>query len=282
MAVFLGNKQINIATLGNKPATYFNLVNPAFDPDAQAFINATGISGNDATSINILVEELKDAGIWDYLDAVYPMVGGTATTHKYNLIDPQDTDGAYRLQFNGGWTHDSSGATPNGTTGFARTYYIPNDNLTTANGHLSYFSIDDTASADMVEIGCIDNTGTGGNPTDTFIRALYVGRAYFPWGGGDPNVGQTGSDGFYLLNAKTSTTTDGWRNGTKILNAGTSLNRGLPQTDIYIGAGNFQGLTAFAYSNRGCSFASIGETIPSGLEDDYYTIVSDYQSNLGR
>jgi hypothetical protein len=252
------------------------------DPDAQAFINATGISGNDALAINILVEELKDAGIWDYLDAVYPMVGGTATTHKYNLIDPQDTDGAYRLNFQGGWTHDSSGALPNGTTAYADTHYVPSTNLTTANGHLSYFSFSNTATADMVEIGCINNNGSGGTDTDSFIRALYIDRAFFPWGGGDPNVGQTGSNGFYLLNATSSTTTDGWRNGTKIRSNGTTLNRGLPDVSVYVGAGNFRGLTAFAYSNRGCSFASIGETIPSGLEDDYYTIVSDYQSNLGR
>lgn len=281
MAVFLGNKQVNIATIGNKPATYFNVVVSFFDPDAAAFISATGITGTDALAINTLVVELKDAGIWSYLDAVYPMVGGTATTHKYNLIDPQDTDGAYRLEFNGGWTHDSSGALPNGTTAYADTFYIPNDNLTTANGHLSYFSFSDTASSNRVEIGCIDNTGTGGNPTDSFIRVLHIDRAFFPWGGGDPNVGQSGSTGFYLLNARTSTTTDGWRNGTKIRNAGTTTNRGLPQVSVYVGAGhNASG--AFAYSNRGCSFASIGESIPAGLEDDYYTIVDDYQTNLGR
>jgi hypothetical protein len=196
------------------------------------------------------------------------------------LIDPQDTDGAYRLNFQGGWTHDSSGALPNGTNAYANTYYNLQTNLTTSNGHLSYFSFTNNATADMVEIGAFSSSGAG-TERDSFIRVLFIDRAYFPWGGGDPNVIQTGSNGFYLLNAKTSTTTDGWRNGTKILNAGTSLNRGLPNLNAYIGALNANGSVG-NYSTRGCSFASIGESIPAGLEDDYYTIVDDYQTNLGR
>ena len=53
------------------------------------------------------------------MKALYPFVGGTATSHKFNLKDPRDLDAAFRLQFNGGWTHNSNGVTPNGTNGYA-------------------------------------------------------------------------------------------------------------------------------------------------------------------
>ena len=55
------------------------------DPDAQAFITATGISGTNATATNQLVLDLKSANIWTKMKAVYPMVGGTSTTCKFNL-----------------------------------------------------------------------------------------------------------------------------------------------------------------------------------------------------
>ena len=91
--------------------------------DAQKFILAAGIT--DATqksAINTLVDDLKTYGIWSKTKAIYPMVGGTATTHKYNLKDPRDLDAAFRLSFSGGWTHSSNGALPNGITAYSDTF----------------------------------------------------------------------------------------------------------------------------------------------------------------
>jgi len=85
---------------------------PSYDPDAQAFITATGISGLNADAINTLVLDLKSNSLWNLLDAFYPFVGGTATSVKYNLKDPQDTNAAYRMSFNGSWTIDSNGVVP--------------------------------------------------------------------------------------------------------------------------------------------------------------------------
>ena len=97
------------------------------DADAQAFITAASITDNTQNSaINTLVTQLKTYGIWTKLKAVYPFVGGTASAHKFNLKDPRDLDVAYRLTFGGGWTHSSTGAQPNGTNGYANTFFIPN------------------------------------------------------------------------------------------------------------------------------------------------------------
>jgi hypothetical protein len=93
------------------------------DGDVAAFLNATGIT--DPTIISALttyVAGLKSAGIWTKTVALYPFVGGTADTNKYNLKDPRDLDAAYRLSFQGGWSHSSLGSTPNGTTGYAEMF----------------------------------------------------------------------------------------------------------------------------------------------------------------
>jgi len=99
----------------------------SFDPDAQAFITAAGITNStQQNAINQLVLDLKSYSLWTEMNAIYPFVGGTATTHKYNLKDPRDLDAAYRLYFNGGWTHNSNGVSPNGINGYANTYFDGN------------------------------------------------------------------------------------------------------------------------------------------------------------
>jgi hypothetical protein len=97
-----------------------NTVTPtsSVDPDAQAFITAASITDpTQQSAINTLVTDLKGYSIWTKMKALYPLVGGTSSTHKWNLKDPRDLDAAYRLVFNGGWTHSSGGALPNGTLG---------------------------------------------------------------------------------------------------------------------------------------------------------------------
>jgi hypothetical protein len=99
-----------------------------WDNDAEAFITATGISTIStgyANSIRTLVTTLKSANIWSKLKAVYPFVGGTANTHKFNLKDPRDLDAAYRLNFYGGWNHYTSGPYGNGFNTYADTNLNP-------------------------------------------------------------------------------------------------------------------------------------------------------------
>jgi hypothetical protein len=100
-----------------------DIVGITTDADAQAFITAAAITdATQQTAINNLVVGLKADGLWTGITAIYPFVGGTATTHKWNLKDPRDLDVAYRLSFNGGWTHNSNGITGNGVNTYAETF----------------------------------------------------------------------------------------------------------------------------------------------------------------
>ena len=81
---------------------------PVYDPDAQAFFTAESTAGvtlttTQKTAVNNLVVNLKAANIWTKFKAIYPIVGGTATAHKFNLKNPADTNAAFRLAFTGGW-----------------------------------------------------------------------------------------------------------------------------------------------------------------------------------
>lgn len=66
------------------------------------------------------------------MKAVYPFVGGTASTHKWNFMDARDLDAAYRLMFSGTWTHLANGAIPNGTNASANSFFNPSVNASTS------------------------------------------------------------------------------------------------------------------------------------------------------
>jgi hypothetical protein len=109
-----------------------------YDNDAATYLNRIGISKGSyiyypstpqqitgyeiwvATS-NLFIY-LKANNIYSKLIAIYLYVGGTASAHKFNAINPLDTDAAFRLVFSGGNTHSATGWKPNGTNGFANTY----------------------------------------------------------------------------------------------------------------------------------------------------------------
>lgn len=100
--------------------------------DAFNFLDAAGITRTDSNSAIILgianlTTDLKNYGLWDKMKAIYPMVGGTSGSHKFNLKDPRDSNSAYRLNFSGSWTHNSTGAVLDGSTTYANTYLIPSN-----------------------------------------------------------------------------------------------------------------------------------------------------------
>jgi hypothetical protein len=246
-----------------------------FDTDAQAFITAASISDlTQQTAINSLVTDLKTYNIWTKMKSLYPFVGGTASTHKFNLKDPRDLDAAYRLTFNGGWTHSSTGALPNGTNGYANTFLAPS--LMAQNStHFSFYSRTDTTGLKIdiganVAVGC--NFGFFARHNSTAILNINTNFSN--------TAANTDSLGFYIGSRTASTTQVLFKNSTKIINgAGASLT---PLTyNIYIGATNYNG-TVQNYSNRQTAFASIGDGLTDAEAANFYTAVQAYQTTLGR
>jgi hypothetical protein len=258
------------------------IINPyvfgaAYDPDAQAFFTASGLTGaTNLNAVNQLVLDLKAASIWTKMKAIYPMVGGTATTHKFNLKNPLDTNAAFRLVFNGGWTHSTNGALPNGTNGYANTFLTPSTNLTLNSTHLSYYSRTNV-NLTQVEIGCFDNTGAY-----TIIEARTANISYFLTNTSNiAGVADTNSAAFYIGNRTASFVTNGFRNNVKIFNALTAATF-RPSNNIYIGAANNASSIAQYFTTKECAFASIGDGLTDADASNFYTAVQAFNTTLGR
>jgi hypothetical protein len=249
-----------------------------FDLDAITFLTAAAIT--DATqryAINNLVTGLKLNSLWTKMQAIYPFVGGTSTTQKWNLKDPRDLDAAFRLVFNGGWTHSTNGALPNGTNAFANTFYIPNTSGSQNNAHASLYLRTNTA-ANVKDFGA-----SQGSPTrQTYIGARDASNAQ-AWGlnSGSVDVGnQANSQGLWTVTRSDATSVLGYKNST-LLNTNALPSTGQNTVAYYISAFNNNG-TAAQFSNRQVAFGSIGTGLSGTDLTNLYTVVQAYQTELSR
>jgi hypothetical protein len=235
----------------------------SFDPDAQAFITAAAITDNtQKDAINTLVLDLKGYSIWTKMKAIYPFVGGTASTHKWNLKDPRDLDVAFRMVFGGGWTHNSNGITGNGVNTTGNTKLVTSANLTTTSGAIGFYL------RNLISSNTYDFASNLGVPY--FGIALYVGTRYFLYG--DPNfsssVGGLPSPNFYSL-SRIGGTHKGYSNAT-VIRTTTSAST-LPATEI-----------TFRTNLRNYAFGYISEGLTDSEVANLYTAVQAFQTTLGR
>ena len=244
------------------------------DPNAQAFIDAAQITDvTQADAINNLVLGLKYNGLWTKMKAVYPFVGGTASTHKFNLMNPVDSDAAYRLVFNGGWTHSSNGATPNGTNGFANTYFTPSSALTTSSAHFSKYNRTNDLVGDKLD-------GTFFPATTSWFQQNYT-QANGIMGNGAPAVyTATDTRGLFTTTRTATNLIKVFRNSANVA-SNTDTVTTLPGTVLFLGARN-DGGTGFFWNTYQTAFASIGDGLTDADALNLYTIVQAYQTALGR
>ena len=257
------------------------------DADALAFITAATITDSTQKSaINTLVLDLKSANVWTKMKAVYPFVGGTAASHRFNLKAPTTNNSDFYLDFNGGGTHSATGYLPNGTTSYADTKLNPNTALTSMDQHISYYSRTNSA-APANDNGCQDDltTGTGKN-----IYALW-GASYLNYyliqtpDANQLSFPDTNSLGLILASRTSSTLLEGHRNGVKKTQSTTSTTSGKPDINVYLGAFNYRsgaGTMSTYYGVRETAFASIGDGLTSAEATALYNAVNIFQLALSR
>ena len=200
-----------------------------------------------------------------------------ASQFKYNLKDPRDLDAAFRLVFNGGWTHSSTGATPNGTNGYANTFLVPSSVL----------------SQNSATIGAYLRTNTTGNYCDigtsnaAYINGLYlfyniVGNRDYSRNNNDNGAAgiTTSSNGFIVNKRNTSTDMVVLRNNANPLSNGNPTT-GRSAFSITLSALNNIGI-AELFSNRQTAFNFISDGLTDTEAANLYTRVQNFQVALSR
>jgi hypothetical protein len=225
--------------------------------------------------------------------------GSTATTYqsiattqqayissqfKFNLKDPRDLDAAYRLVFNGGWTFDKTGATPNGTNGYADTKLNPTTVLTNYNAHSSTYNR--TNGNDGWEIGLTKSTPSYLNE---FLLTGRIGAqsisGLYDYNGvlnGAITVSSATAIGYFNNSVTSNTSHKLYKNGAQI-GINTNTNTSTPANgNIYLAAVNDIDTTAIAFSSKQTAFSSIGDGLTDIEAANLYTAVQAFQTSLSR
>jgi hypothetical protein len=262
-----------------------NLRKIASDADAYNFLTVANVSGiAEQIAINTLVVELKSYGIWNKMKAIYPMVGqpGISSSFEVNLKDPTK----FRGTFYGGWTFSSTGAAPNGSTGYMDTGFLPSVSFTNNNTHISVYSRTDGDK----DSACLIGTSKNANaiPLLTiYSRVPGIGYVFdsYSYSGNRISTSSTLSSAAFFINSRTSSTVfKSFRNGTQLGATNTTTNSNDITTcdkPIFIGALNLNG-SAAQFSNYENAFASIGDGLTDTEAANLYTAVQRFQTTLGR
>ena len=254
------------------------------DPDAQAFLTAASITDpTQVSALNQLVLDLKLSNLWDRLYAVYPILGGTATTHKYNLKDPRDLDAAFRMTFTSGWIHSSTGMTPNGSA-YADSKLIPTVTQTQFNTSYGYYSRTDITAA-QIELGA---TTVGDEPNQRVAMHMKWtdSNAYYDQYNQNTSNGrlQFSMSGIPTLGLCTMTRVNandhrGFVKGIQRGFSSATATTNMPSRSIHFGAYNSN---SPYFSTKQCAFAFIGQGLNQFEAVDLDTCVQTYQTTLGR
>jgi hypothetical protein len=246
----------------------------SIDPDAQAFFDRVTTAGGtlsetEKTATNQLVLDMKSAGIWSSMKAVYPMVGASGASCAQNLKSSSFTGVFY-----GGNTFASTGFTPNGTTGYMDTNYNASVAGSLDSSHASYYSRTNTTNGG-------EDMGTYGNGGQQIGYAFGLTANYLAFNSIEyigpsftPTIG-------LLLATRISSTTTKWfhRNNSPYSDNQTSTS--LKNANLFLGGLNSGG-NLFLQSTKQCAFASIGDGLTDTQASDFYIAVQAFQTTLGR
>jgi hypothetical protein len=241
------------------------------DVDAQAFFDRVttaggALSNTEKLAVNQLVLDMKDDGIWTKMKAIYPMVGASAAACAQNLKSSSFTG-----TFNGGWTFASTGALPNGSTGYMDTELIPNVDLQQNSSHLSVY-IRGTNTDNQIYIG--------GRGTSSGILNYILNFGFIAINNGDTATTVDRGQGLYVNSRTSSTNLLRIKDGV-VGNTLTVTSTGLHERPLWLGAYNNNNAILFPSKNEN-AFASIGDGLDATDAANYYTSVQAFQTTLSR
>lgn len=246
----------------------------SFDSDAQSFMTSASITDStQQAAVNYLVTDLKSNNLWTKMKAVYPMVGGTATSHSYNLKNPSQ----FQITWNGGLTHDSNGVTGNGTNGYGNLNLNPRANLTTQYSFGTYCRVNN-GNANQFDFGSTDQDGFNNYCTISQFASLQYNH-FVPANG--ISISNTTTNAFFHVGLDTSNNLFSFKN-TTLLKSQTPASIGTaPSKNTYLFGYNNNG-TAMLFSARPSSLFFICENITQAENTTIYNIIQNYQTILSR
>ena len=243
----------------------------AYDTDAQAYFTAnTAITSTaDKNAINDFYLGLKSDGIYTKLKAMYLWKWGSASSDKWNMINPLDTDPAFRCYFANGFTYSTSGITGNGTSAYIDTFLNPTTTL----------SLNDISYGFYSRTARVGNTSRalGAGATLNMQLRTSVNNCQIYLNSGSPTFSLTDTRGFFQGSRINSTNINYGKN---TYNVGSLTSTTIPNFKFYFFAYNNAGTVA-GYDTIQSPFGYIGQGLTLTELQNFYIIVNTLMTYFG-
>jgi hypothetical protein len=253
------------------------------DADVFNFVEVAALTNETQISaINNLVLGLKANNLWTKMQAIYPFVGGTAYSHKWNLKNLS----LYTVTWFGAIQHDATGIEFQG--GFGNTSFAPFTALYNPlqSNHISTYN-----NKGALDSGTWGRTNIGNTAYGSQGMGIMVNDRDFKWSvfnayNDSTYTYSTGPNtydsikGLFVATRVDTNQSGYYQRGGRTLNIdSTSAPTSSPRTQtIYLGAENGNAGAA----RSAMAFASLGTGLTQTDVDNYYTVVQAYQTALGR
>ena len=242
---------------------------------ASAISDATIRGGLNTFDIGLIANSLDTK-----IKALYPFVGGTASTHKFNFMNAADTNAAFRLTFSGGGTHSSNGYLPNGTNAYADTYFNVLNNTTGYSQHYCMYSRTQNASINGMQMGAFD--GTSETTLYQYYNIISVkGGSCYLYPNTAVTINNNNTRGLQIISRTANNVLKLFFNGSLLATNTNTETLTRPNRTMYLGASNWSS-GATQYSPHEHAFASIGDGLTDTDATNYYNLVQTFQTTLGR
>lgn len=251
----------------------------SYETESDTFFAAnTGLSTPQKDAVDALVVSLKAIG-WTKFKAVYPFIGGSAAAHKWNLINPVDTNGGFRITWDGTITHDANGITGDGTTGWGETYLDLATDISspTTSNHLSVYSRTNSNPSNYYES---DNASAGEMRWGILVKQS--GDAY-GFNGSTITAAVTTSQRLFVNTRTAHNVFKLFQDNTQVGSTETTTQTGAtPQSVTQPVLAYKANGTVTQYSGRNIAFMSIGDGLSDADVAALNTAVNTYQTALSR
>jgi len=250
---------------------------PVYDADAQAYFTAnTAITSDaDKTAINDFYLGLKTDGVYTKLKVMNLPIWGSASTCKWNLVNPLDTDAAFRAVYSTGFTFSSGGIQGNGTSAYIDIFFIPSAVVTQNDFSYGFYSRTTRAGSNTINAMGVDQT------TIRSRLNLMSGSGTVMTGSvnGSDNSTFAVSDtkGFYQVSRTLSTSINrGVNTYTNVLNNSTGINN----INFVIFAQNRNNIIE-RYETVQCAFFYLANGLTIAEMDNFKTRVNTLMTYFG-
>jgi hypothetical protein len=244
----------------------------SYDANAKIFIDSSGITDTaQKTAVSNFCIQLKDSSLWTKFIAIYPMVGGSANTTKWNLKDPRDLDAAYRLTYYGSPVFALTGILFPSVNEFADTHLADSAIGVTTDAAISYYSrTQNTISG--YDMGCTD----GSSPYNEL--SIYSNSAdNSEWFGFSQQIFSPNTTGLFMLSSSVSDVTR-YRNGIIVSTKGAPPRTIYTNLTIYVGKSRISSHSG----QKECALATIGKGLNDAQSQTFYNIVQNFERALNR